>query len=441
MIAAVGSLSVVAVVVAALALVRARDRRPAIRGGDDSTSLARSRAEPGPVGAPAQGGREATAHEADVLIAVLGELKSAAVAVGPGLAVTRATSNAYSYGLVHDGALRHAELRDLVADAIASGHSGEAEYELPRGIADTAPRSVFQARATPIGERSALLLVIDRSEARRIDEVRQDFLINVSHELKTPVGAISLLAETLLDAADDATTVRHFAERMRRETERLSRLVHDVIELSRLQTADALTSSELLDVDRLVRDAVDQARWRAEVEHIDLEVGPPTGLRTFGDHDLLVTAVRNLLDNAISYSPPHTAVSVVTRRSEEFVEIAVTDRGHGIPFAQQKRIFERFYRIDPARSRRTGGTGLGLAIVKHVAENHGGEATVRSTPGEGSTFTLRLPPAVGLAGTDPGNGGVAQPMVVEAPVIPTAAVTAPVVATDNGATPATGQAR
>lgn len=338
------------------------------------------------------------------LVDVLGDLRAVAVAVGPDLTVARATSAAYGYGLVHDGRLRHRELQDLAVRAMSEGAPAQAELELRRGLAESA-RMIVGARATPVGTGMGLLLVEDRSEARRVDEVRRDFVANVSHELKTPVGAISLLAETMADAAEDPVTVRHFADRMRKESERLSRLVHDVIELSRLQTADALTSSELLDVDQLVQDALDQARWRAEAEQIDLEVGPRTGLQTYGDHDLLVTAIRNLLDNAIGYSPPHTRVDVAVRPCESFVDIAVTDRGHGIPYAEQTRIFERFYRIDPARSRRTGGTGLGLAIVKHVAENHGGEAIVRSSPGQGSTFTLRLPMAVKGDGEEAGATG------------------------------------
>jgi two-component system sensor histidine kinase SenX3 len=326
----------------------------------------------------------------DALIDVLAVLRTVAVVATSDLTVVRATSAAYGLGLVQADSLRHDELRALVADSFDSAQVCEAELELARGLVGNASM-VVSARATPVGDGIALLMLEDRSEARRVEEVRRDFVANVSHELKTPVGAISLLAETMADAADDPVAIRHFAARMQKEAERLSRLVHEIIELSRLQTVDALTSSELLDLDRLVRDAVDQARWRADAHEIDIEVVSTTGLRTYGDHDLLVTAVRNLLDNAITYSPPRTTVSVDVRRDDGFVEIRVTDRGHGIPLAEQSRIFERFYRIDPARSRATGGTGLGLAIVKHVAENHGGEATVHSVPSRGSTFALRLP--------------------------------------------------
>jgi len=325
----------------------------------------------------------------DTLVDVLGALRVAAVVVGRNR-VVRATPTAYGFGLALDNELRHEELRALVVDAFELGGTCEADLELTRGLVGSVSINVV-ARVTPIGHGVALLLVEDRSEARRVDEVRRDFVANVSHELKTPVGAISLLAETMADAADDPAAIRHFSERMRVEAERLTRLVQDIIELSRLQVVDALTATELIDIDRLVSDAVDQARWRAEAQRIDIEVGAATSLRTYGDHYLLTTAVRNLLDNAIAYSPPQTKVSVVVGREDGFVEVRVTDHGNGIPLAEQKRIFERFYRVDPGRSRQTGGTGLGLAIVKHISENHGGEVTVWSRPGQGSTFTLRLP--------------------------------------------------
>ncbi|MGF1646262.1 MAG: sensor histidine kinase [Kineosporiaceae bacterium] len=397
-----GALGRAAVAVARLARHRVRAGRVAasVPLAPDPSSPTRGRPPTRVATGPRGPGGERPGARGPAVLDVLDALRAVAVVVGPDLRVVGATSSAHGYGLVAEGRLRHEQLRVLVAAARRQGGMCEAELELTRGIAGSTSM-VVGARATPTSEGSVMLLLEDRSEARRLAEIKSDFLVNVSHELKTPVGAISLLAETLTEAADDPAAVRRFAERMRTETERLSRLVHDVIELSRLQTADALTSSDLLDVDRVVRDALDQARWRAEAEHISIAVTGATGLRTFGDHDLLVTAVRNLLDNAISYSPPHTGVTVAVDRVVDFVEVAVSDRGHGIPPAEQKRIFERFYRIDPARSRRTGGTGLGLAIVKHVAENHGGEATVRSRPGAGSTFTLRLPVAAPESGSVP----------------------------------------
>jgi two-component system sensor histidine kinase SenX3 len=263
--------------------------------------------------------------------------------------------------------------------------------------------------------------VDDRTEARRVEEVRRDFVANVSHELKTPIGALHLLAEAVEDAAEDPDAVRRFAERMQRESLRLSALVQEIIELSRLQVADAGHAPRQIQVDDVVSDAVDRCRLAAQAKHIDVVAGGDQGSRVFGDHALLVTAVRNLVDNAIAYSPEGTRVAVAVRRNDNLVEISVTDQGIGVPHAEQARIFERFYRVDPARSRATGGTGLGLSIVKHVAANHGGEVTLWSSEGQGSTFTLRLPdvpdshesafdtPAGVGASAAPGAGNLAGP--------------------------------
>jgi two-component system sensor histidine kinase SenX3 len=242
--------------------------------------------------------------------------------------------------------------------------------------------------------------VDDRTEARRVEEIRRDFTANVSHELKTPIGALHLLAEAVQDAADEPEAVRHFAARMLQESQRLSTLVQEIIDLSRLQVADALHPPVPVGVDEVVADAVDRCRLVAQAKGIDVIIGGDTGSTVYGDHNLLVTAVRNLVDNAISYSGDGTRVGVGVRRESELVEISVTDQGIGIVAEDQKRVFERFYRVDPARSRATGGTGLGLSIVKHVAANHGGEVTVWSMPGQGSTFTLRLPES-----TVPPSGG------------------------------------
>jgi two-component system sensor histidine kinase SenX3 len=212
--------------------------------------------------------------------------------------------------------------------------------------------------------------------------------------LKTPIGALSLLAEAVLSSADEPEAVRHFAGRMEAEAGRLSELVGDLIDLSRLQGADPLKDAQPVDVDALVSEAVDTTRLQAQNALIEIVVGGETGLQTLGVEGQLVTALRNLLTNAINYSPRGTKVAIATRMSKGVVEISITDQGMGIPENELSRVFERFYRVDQARSRVTGGTGLGLSIVKHVAENHGGEVGVWSALGEGSTFTLRLPPYV-----------------------------------------------
>jgi len=242
-------------------------------------------------------------------------------------------------------------------------------------------------------------LIDDLAEERRVDAVRRDFVANVSHELKTPVGALSLLAETILSAADEPDQVKHFAERMQTEASRLASLIQDVIDLSRLQSDDPMTRAEVVDVEVLVTRAFDEVRTLAVSRDIELIRSDEAGVEIYGDRGQLLTALRNLLTNAIVYSPQGTRVAVSSRMNEGIAEIVVKDQGIGIPSHDLDRIFERFYRVDQARSRSTGGTGLGLAIVKHVCQNHGGECIVWSEVGTGSTFTLRLPaydPQTGL---------------------------------------------
>ena len=194
------------------------------------------------------------------------------------------------------------------------------------------------------------------------------------------------------DAAEDQEAVRHFAGSLHRESVRLSALVQDIIELSRLQGTDVVAKGTAVDLNRAVGEAVDRSRLAAEARHIELKVGGRVDAAVFGDPDMLVTAVRNLIDNAVRYSPEHTRVGVGLRERDDMLQVTVADQGPGIPESEQDRIFERFYRVDGARSRQTGGTGLGLSIVKHVMAQHGGEVSVWSQPGRGSTFTLALPP-------------------------------------------------
>ncbi|MEU4740567.1 ATP-binding protein [Actinosynnema sp. NPDC023658] len=231
----------------------------------------------------------------------------------------------------------------------------------------------------------------DESESVRLEATRRDFVANVSHELKTPVGALALLAEAVLDAVDDREQVRRFSAKIMQEATRLGTLVTELIALSRLQGAEKLPELGRVDVDVVIDEAMGRSRLAAESAGIEVATDEPSGLEVEGDRTLLVTALSNLLENAVAYSPPGSPVSVSRKLVDGFVEIAVTDRGIGIAEDQQTRVFERFYRVDKARSRATGGTGLGLAIVKHVANNHGGEVKLWSLPGTGSTFTLRIP--------------------------------------------------
>jgi two-component system sensor histidine kinase SenX3 len=262
----------------------------------------------------------------------------------------------------------------------------------------------------PLGPDGLILLLAeDQTESRRVEEVRRDFVANISHELKTPVGALALLAETMEEAADDPEAVRRFASRMRQEASRLTYLVQDLITLSRIQAAEPVPDPNPVDLGAVVAEVLDRCRMKASARGIELAESCDEGLAVLGDEDLLVTALRNLVENAVAYSPEKTRVVVsATRDGVNAAQISIADQGIGIPERDLERIFERFYRVDPARSRATGGTGLGLAIVKHVVAAHGGKVTVWSKEGVGSTFTLRLPairktpaadgsPAAGLA--------------------------------------------
>ncbi|VVJ24010.1 Phosphate regulon sensor protein PhoR (SphS) (EC [Amycolatopsis camponoti] len=243
----------------------------------------------------------------------------------------------------------------------------------------------------PLGDGFTVVEAVDHSEAIRLEAVRRDFVANVSHELKTPVGAIALLTEAVLDAAEDVEEVRRFGGKILRESTRLGQLVTELIALSRLQGAERLPDLNVVEVDAVVREALGRTTLSAESADIRITTDTPSGLLIEGDRTLLVTALSNLLENAVAYSPAGSPVSISRRLADGMVEVAVTDRGIGIPEDEQTRVFERFYRADKARSRATGGTGLGLAIVKHVAANHGGSVGLWSRPGTGSTFTLRIP--------------------------------------------------
>ncbi len=239
--------------------------------------------------------------------------------------------------------------------------------------------------------RFAVVYVDDQSEHARMEATRRDFVANVSHELKTPVGAMGVLAEALLASSDDPETVRRFAGKMVAESIRLGNMVGELIELSRLQGAEPLPDLEAVDVDTVVAEALSRYKMAADNADIAITNDAPTGYKVLGDQPLLVTALANLVSNAIAYSPTGSPVSISRRRRGDNIEIAVTDRGIGIAAADQERVFERFFRVDKARSRATGGTGLGLAIVKHVAANHNGSIRLWSQPGTGSTFTLSIP--------------------------------------------------
>jgi len=352
--------------------------------------------------APAPGG-PAPALAAGVAD-VLAVLRSSGIVLDSADAVVNNSPAALAQGLVRGGELVHAELLHLARQVRRDGVIREAEFELKGGGVGR-PSLVVGARVAPLGSSHVLLLVDDRSQARRLEEIRRDFVVNVSHELKTPVGGLALLAEAVLDGHDDPEAVARFARRMQVEATRLTGLVQEIVDLSRLQLADALKEPAQVDLAAAAVEAVERSRLSAEAKDIHLLSVAGLDCIVWGEPDLLVTAIRNLIGNAVAYSDPHGKVTIkVSRRAGDVVEVAVTDQGQGIPPDEQPRIFERFYRVDGARSRNTGGTGLGLSIVKHVCANHGGEVTVWSEPGRGSTFTMRLPAAVASGdGAGPGR--------------------------------------
>ncbi|WP_083419169.1 ATP-binding protein [Pseudofrankia sp. BMG5.36] len=313
--------------------------------------------------------------------------------------VALANQAAHAMGVVTGSKVALESVLDLVRRTREVGAGLDGELDLPPVPPPplTRPRPdqeavAVRARTRPLGGRGHIAVILDDvTESRRVEAVRRDFVANVSHELKTPVGALHLLAEAVQAASEDPVAVRRFADRMTHESARLARLVQEIIHLSRLQGADPLPVMKPVAVGNVVTEAVDRNRLAAQNQGISVAVIGQTDAGVLGDESQLVTAVANLLENAVSYSPRGTRVGLGVRCVGDTVEISVADEGVGIAEKDLERVFERFYRADPARSRETGGTGLGLAIVKHIVTNHGGSVGVWSAEGAGSTFTLRLP--------------------------------------------------
>lgn len=279
-------------------------------------------------------------------------------------------------------------LRALVATAL-SGSAGRETVDLAGP-----PRRIVVVNGTPVhvpnGLRGALVTLEDVTERVRLEAVRTDFVANISHELRTPLGALAILAETL-EGEHDVAVIDRLAGRLTTEAHRITRTIEDLLELSRIEHA-ALVDAEPVDAGSVVADAVDRVRLQADERQIEIvvDVDQP-GQLVAGDRRQLVSAVANLLDNALKYSDRGSVVTVGVVSRSPIVAISVADSGIGIPSRDLGRVFERFYRVDRARSRETGGTGLGLSIVRHIAENHGGSVAVTSEEGFGSTFELRLP--------------------------------------------------
>ena len=355
---------------------------------------------------------------------------------------------ARSRDLVSHERLAAHELEDILARVVADGKVREREVSIAvsnksgdgtlvagRGVqpGGSLPTNTMylRVRVGMIADDLYAIFVADVSEQRRFEAMRRDFVTNVSHELKTPAGAISLLAETITDAADDPKAVRYFSGRISMESQRLTELVHHLIDLQRAQSPQAILNADRLSVLGIVQDAVAANVVQAENKHIDIHVSlggrlvartsqgdgdlkQPDDVFIMADREAMTTAVKNLVQNAVKYSPERTTIGVGIIQQHDKVMVRVVDQGIGIPPQSLGRIFERFYRVDPARSRHTGGSGLGLAITKHCVQDCGGTISVWSRQGEGSTFTIEMPAAPPQSPSAQATADAAAPAVVPA---------------------------
>ncbi len=326
-----------------------------------------------------------------MLIETLSMLEEDCLILAPGEVPIFITPGAESLGILKDAKIQSSELLATIRVVRRTHNQQVGKIEIPRGpIGEGKHELTF--KVMPLTKDDLVLVLIsDESEAQRVHDVRRDFVANISHELKTPIGALSLLSEAVLGSKDDPESVVKFATRMQSEAKRLTDLVQEIINLSRVQDSDPLQLAQEVSVEYIIREAIDQCQISADNRNIAVTYSESTDARVLGDRDQLIMAVHNLIENAINYSPENTKVSITASVDVGIIDISVTDQGIGISESEQDRIFERFYRVDPARSRQTGGTGLGLSIVKHVAAKHGGEVKVWSIENIGSTFSLRLP--------------------------------------------------
>lgn len=356
--------SVVAVFVAVITYLVFRARHSRIKAADD----------------------EPLTDAASRLISVLA---TAGMVVDDSLAVLRATNSAIALGLVSGRVIRSSEIRALVRTTQETETTNSVDFELT--LAEGGDVRYLRARAVTIGAGIVLVLVEDNTEARDFESIRRDFIANVTHEIKTPIGAIALLSEAMEGALDDPTRMHQFADSLRRETGRLSTLITEIIQLSRVETSNILAKAKPANVGVVVREALERTLVIADAKDIVVNAKYPDDVFVMGDGELLTVAVKNLVENAIQYSDRKQSVGIGVTTRNGHVDIIVTDQGVGIPADEQSRVFERFYRVDESRDRTTGGTGLGLSLVKHIALSHRGEVTLFSQPGVGSTFTMRLP--------------------------------------------------
>ena len=337
----------------------------------------------------------------DLVAEVLQLMGSVGIVVDGSNKVVGTNSWAESFGLVARGLLVHAEIIDLVKRARSGSDIQSFDGVLSVGLAKE--KVSVAAKSKLVAGDYVVVVLEDRTSDIRLDKTRRDFIENISHELKTPIGAIALLSEAIQEAGDDQAAVAKFAASLNKESSRLTFLVQDIIKLSRLQAEEVIAAAELVDLNEVVAEAIDRNEQLAANRKIRLVSEQAQRLEVFGNKEMLITAVKNLIENAITYSDPGSSVGIGCGVKQDIAEVAVTDSGSGISPENQQRIFERFYRADPSRSRDTGGTGLGLSIVKHVAKVHRGEVKLFSQVGVGSTFTLRIPLATAA---DPATGTI-----------------------------------
>jgi len=326
-----------------------------------------------------------------ILFDVLEQLDEDVLLLAPGDISIFASAGVENLNVMKDGRILSPELLAIVRVVRRTGITQSGKIEVPRGPIGEGMRELTVKVISLEKDLQILVLLSDESEAERVHEVRRDFVANISHELKTPIGALSLLSEAVLSAKNEPDSVEKFASRMQQEAKRLTELVQEIINLSRLQDSDPILDAMVVDIDDVIRQAISHSQFYATERKIELSRGPLSHATVIGDRNQLIIAIQNLIDNAINYSPDGTTVTINTEVMSGIVEIQVIDQGIGIAEADIDRIFERFYRVDPARSRETGGTGLGLAIVKHIVRIHGGDINVWSAKGVGSTFSIKLP--------------------------------------------------
>ena len=326
-----------------------------------------------------------------LLISALNQIDGSSLVVAPGEVAIFTNPEAEHLGILRDGRIQSEELLASIRVVRRTNIKQTGTIDIARGPIGEGTREIT-VTVIPLTENELVLVLLrDESEAQRVHDVRRDFVANISHELKTPIGALSLLSEAVLGAKDDSEAVSRFAARMQIEAKRLTDLVQEIIQLSRVQDSDPLKEAQLLSASDIIKEALDQCRTTADSRQITLTFQESQDGIILGDRDQLTMAIHNLIENAINYSPVETKVAISTSIQDEIITISIADQGIGIPEAEIERIFERFYRVDPARSRETGGTGLGLSIVKHIITKHGGEISVWSSENVGSTFSIRLP--------------------------------------------------